>query len=96
MAWGGPGGGPGGGGPGGPIGGPPPGGGPMGGWGGPRRPGMGEGCCLGPAACCGPMLLLALPATLGMAALHPVRTVRRVRAQAERIRREEREAGAAH
>ena len=102
MAGGGPDGGPGGG-PGGPggmggPGGPPPGG--MGGWGGwgggMRRPGPGEGCCFGPATCCGPMLLLALPATLGLAALHPVRTVRRVRAQADRIRRAEQQAEAAH
>ena len=110
MAWGGPGGGPGGGGPGGGgpggpgggmggMGGPPPGG-PMGGWGGwgggpMRRPGMGEGCCFGPAMCCGPMLLLALPATLGLAVLHPIRTVRRVKDQAERIRRAEQESDAA-
>jgi hypothetical protein len=82
------------------MGGPPPA--PGGGWGGrgwggwgmgPRR-GPGEGCCLGPAMCCGPMLLLALPMTLGMAALHPVRAVRLIRAQAAEIRRAERKAQA--
>lgn len=93
MGWGGgPGGGPGGGGPGGPGGGFGGGFG-MGGPGGPPPPrGMGgwgrgaEGCCLGPATCCGPGLLLVVPGMLFLALRHPVRAARRLRGEMDSAR----------
>jgi hypothetical protein len=39
----------------------------------------GEGCCLGPATCCGPGLLLAGPGMLLLALRHPVRATRGLR-----------------
>jgi hypothetical protein len=54
-----------------------------GGFGGPRRS---EGCCAGAATCCGPALLFAGPGLLLMAARHPVRAGRRLRAEMDAAR----------
>ncbi|HET9170961.1 MAG TPA: hypothetical protein VFN97_16105 [Actinospica sp.] len=50
-----------------------------------RVPG-GEACCLGPATCCGPALLLVGPGLLFLALRHPVRAARRLRGEMDAAR----------